>query len=577
MKKKKLLPLSMAVVLSLSTLLSGCNTLTTLTENLTATSETSETGSETTVTENPDTPEVPDGNWEKPSETETVTETADVKMDEFITYNDKVLFRVYKEPSMSNIGLWGDFTCNSYPYYHNALYTYDPLSGSGKAELLCEDDGFGDMFLVGDTLYSNATKEDDTPEVTRRKLPDGNLEVICPGMLNSVSPDGKTYITANYLAAYSDYDNTGKKLESYYTIRKTDDDSYEAGLSFPGTNTYATYLGMDNSHAWFLKSIDDSHVFRVYQVDFTGKSTALADIEYEDGYYPTFEDEFEIEDGKIVFNVNFYEGTGNFYSGSAKNTVETDPSDSGSETALFKATVEYIHSDDPNEEPEVKKYPDAVKAYETSSNQDGLGFAKRLQYYTEFPDGYYFALCDCQRQPLEDIGWRYAYCYLNTHFFYLPKGATDAKEIATAYPPMGSLGKIDEVDYPDVTPTMIVFARIIGTPGKSADVLLYETANVNGPEAPIDYSEVYFSAEISDDLIYEHTVNGDIYQWALGNKDDFIKDYAFGEIYQDSLPDQSDYEGYSYEDGFDFENSASIHIGFDADGKINYIRPVIWD
>ena len=59
--------------------------------------------------------------------------------------------------------------------------------------------------------------------------------------------------------------------------------------------------------------------------------------------------------------------------------------------------------------------------------------------------------------------------------------------------------------------------------------------------------------------------------------DELVKDYNVKEIYISSLPKMEEYLGYEVKGGFNFTNSCSIHIAFDEDGKINYIRPVIWD
>ena len=37
------------------------------------------------------------------------------------------------------------------------------------------------------------------------------------------------------------------------------------------------------------------------------------------------------------------------------------------------------------------------------------------------------------------------------------------------------------------------------------------------------------------------------------------------------------YDGYDCNETLDFEDSLCVHIGFDEDGKINYMRPVIMD
>ena len=47
-------------------------------------------------------------------------------------------------------------------------------------------------------------------------------------------------------------------------------------------------------------------------------------------------------------------------------------------------------------------------------------------------------------------------------------------------------------------------------------------------------------------------------------------------IYRAALPELG-YDGYDCNETLDFEDSLCVHIGFDEDGKINYMRPVIMD
>ena len=572
MRKRKLLPVSLALTLSLSLMLGGCNILQNPGNNTPETPSGSTVTSEVPDIENPS--ESLNSDWEKPSE--IAEEELTAQCGSFVQYDGKILFRMYNDSSVDGIGLFGKFSEMGYPYLPNALYTFDPANPAGKAEYLCDDMGCDDLYLVGDTLYSMAANQDTSWRVTKRKLPDGDAVDICNGMMIGFSPDGKTFITGDYSGDYLDTGD-GSAPDAYYTVRKTSDDTNGIGLFFHGDSNYGDFIGMDDKHAFFASYLADGGDYILYQFDYSGTCTALAKIDFDDTFSAAFEGKPVIQDDKISFTANSYEGTGGFYGGTAYIEVPVDPTDSGSADPLYEAKIEYYHPEDPNETPENKKVPEAISDYEIPYASNGSGFARVLQYFDELPEGYFFVMNDCHRDPQEDIGWREAYSYLNSRYFFMPQDSDDPIEIAASYAPAGTVNGIMDIDYRDMAPTLDVFAQFVGKPGEKPEGLLYETAVISGPEAPVEYSGFYCYAEFSDDLKYEHPVNGDIYEFTIDGMDELVKDYNVKEIYISSLPKMEEYLGYEVKGGFNFTNSCSIHIAFDEDGKINYIRPVIWD
>ena len=67
--------------------------------------------------------------------------------------------------------------------------------------------------------------------------------------------------------------------------------------------------------------------------------------------------------------------------------------------------------------------------------------------------------------------------------------------------------------------------------------------------------------------------------WEIKDLDGFTKDMENNkEIYIDSLPDIAEFDdSYDVDEKFDYLNSFCCHLGFDKDGKVNYIRPVVMD
>ena len=61
------------------------------------------------------------------------------------------------------------------------------------------------------------------------------------------------------------------------------------------------------------------------------------------------------------------------------------------------------------------------------------GFVRTLQYYTEMPEGTFYTLADGFRNPGNDIGWRYAYDFLNLHYCFLTKSG-ESRPLTDMYP-----------------------------------------------------------------------------------------------------------------------------------------------
>ena len=228
-------------------------------------------------------------------------------------------------------------------------------------------------------------------------------------------------------------------------------------------------------------------------------------------------------------------------------------------------------------DPESEKQKN-VAGFVNPSAKEGEAFITSIWKCQNLERGTFFIVADSVRDPMGDIGWRYSYKLMNLHYFFLDKGSSSPVLLKDLFNPAGTDGIISEVNFDKVAPTIYAFARFVGKPGEKSTKCLYQMAEINGPEAPIDYSNVY-SADISSDCLFETLASENLDDWEIKDFDGFTADMKENAaIYIDSLPEKDMFsDSYEIDNDFNFENSFCCHLGFDKDGKINYIRPVIMD
>lgn len=485
-----------------------------------------------------------------------------------VIYDNKLLFRFYLSPSVEAEGIFGDFSTTLYPYEGNELYTYDIGNPDSEAEFLCKDNGYGDLYLIGNTLYSQAMSQSGSSYVYSKDLPSGSEKKLFDGEITDFSPDGKTFIVQNYDAdgiSYSAYNTYPLSLE--YQCFKADS-SY----------SHALYLGMTDDNAFFLVYGGENH-FYVYQYSSTGAVSVLCEYSTDPANDLGYDKDFTYNetDKTITFTLNFYQGSGHFYYSSDTVTVRINESASGSTTPMYEPEVVNTEGEeDPAflERNELEKY--------ATEFPNVSGCIQRVQKNiatTEY--GRFFVIAESHRYPFEDIGWRYCYQLLNMHYMFEPNDKSGVINLKDMFQPGGSYGKLDDIaKYYEQAPSITVLASVVGSPDGDVKGILYQTVRINGVdiEEPVEYGTFYF-AEVSDDLYYEHTVNGDIYSWEMGRYNDWIADIKqYPDNFRIGTPDNlAGFDGYDIEDSFSADNAFFWHLGFDREGKIDYIRPIIFD
>lgn len=503
---------------------------------------------------------------------------------EAVYYNDQILFRQYSSDAYRYNALWGEFSNSDMQYIKGNLCTFDPNAPENGIKTICEDDGFGDMYLIdGQYIYSQketgySNNSSDMRRVYKTSLPDGEQEEICAGAIEGFSPDGKHFTVYNYtLDPYT---------HNFYIFKAGDVDVDHASYQADKTTIYLT---MDNDNAYLMEKEDDDK-YIILQINNEGDIYRLAECDFSDmaeygTVYPEYTKKGYVDNGKLHLQFDFYEGTGHFYYASAKVTVPVCEDETSSDDVLYEAEIEDFSAD---EDPQTF-LPDKLEdiAYDYPEQESGSAIANVLQYYKVFDEGIFFTMALCHREPLEDVGWRESYMLLNCTYYFLPSGAKDAKEASslfTLFEPLGARGDLYQYEYYERQPTVYAYARFYADEDGHLVGAFYETVYTGGPETPTETSDVYYMGEFSDDFKFEHpkdayTIEDFVVEDAKALEDLIRSEYSKEDIIiDDGVFDENGHLVYESDRTFTSDEYVYMcHICFDAEGKINYIRPVIME
>ena len=480
-------------------------------------------------------------------------------------YNDRLIFRLYGSPAIDMYALGADYSDYNYPYTNNPLYAYD-FSGSEAKEFM-EDKGYGNFYIVGDMLYSQEKKEAGGSFVYCRDLKSGDYTVICNGEIRDFTDEGKYFVVDGSNYEFEEY--------NYFLYDTVDLANPVTTITFESGNAYNYQLiGLDDSYVYFIRNDDDHYTVVCY--NHLGEEFALAtySLKDQDYSYGVYEGDYRLVKTStgldLEFTLNHYEGTGLFYAGCTSISVKVNPG-----IAQIPEANKYFNEGDTD--PKSEKQKD-VAGFVNPTSKEGESFITSIWKCQNLERGTFFIVADSVRDPMGDIGWRYSYYLLNLHYYFLESGSASPVLLKDMYQPGGTVGMISEISHTDTPPSIYAFARFVGKPGEKSSKCLYQMAEINGPEAPIDYSNVY-SADISDDCLFETLASENLDDWEIKDFDGFTADMKENAaIYIDSLPEKDMFsDSYEIDNDFNFENSFCCHLGFDKDGKINYIRPVIMD
>ncbi len=519
-----------------------------------------EPSEESKVTEEPGTESsVPDA---LPTEAPETKATAKVLNNggNFVSVDGKVYYREYGPYSLPGSAIGGTFTdCGE--NYGGAILRY--VEGDGEPETLAENDkGCGPLYYYDGWLYSQTTVDYTEPAVYRVNVKDGMEEIVCNGYLRGGSADGR------YLAVEEYKDNKSSiKILDGGVPGKVDCTPEEGYYQYAASYKDKVFMTWSESYEdqWLL------------QFDYQGNLVTLAKLPafYDGATNYGDANHFKTENDEITFAWELYEGSGHFLNESyvVKVPVCNSPEGVNPKQPLYEAKAEPINLfGDGADDSYVTAYKNVFGSDETKETMigsiekpvsDGKGTAVIVQTMERVGEDYYAIVATAHRDPMEDIGWRWSYRMLSLEYRHYH--GTEAPEV---------LAKV----CPDEGP-VTAYLWLIGASGSKSTQAVYKMATFMGPEVKPEIDQYLFGAELSGNLVYEFPEDGDIYgDWKRGDVNDLYQEIKnFKNSYLSKMPELDDYQGYVVPNSLKVNGVMAFHLGFDDDGKINYVRPVVMD
>lgn len=519
-----------------------------------------EPSEESKVTEEPGTESsVPDA---VPTEEPETKATAEVLNNggNFVSVDGKVYYREYGQYSISGIAIGGAFL-EQRENYGGAVLRY--VEGDGEPETLAEyDEGYGPLYYHDGWLYSQMNVNYNEAAVYRINVKDGESEIVCEGYLLGGSADGR------YLAV--------KEYQDDQAIFRILDAGIPGKSRYIAETGYSSYVASHKDKAFFVWHESNEEQW-LMQLDALGNLVTLAKLPifYEGSMDYGEVNYFKVEDDVLTFSWELYGGTGHFLAESwlVKVPLCNSPEGVNPKQPLYEAKAEQMNLfGDGTDDSYVTAYKnvfgsdDAKEALIKSMERqvsDGKGTAVIVQTMERVGEDYYAIVATAHRDPMEDIGWRWVYRMLNLE--YRRYHGTAAPEV---------LARV----CPDEGP-VTAYLWLIGASGSKSKQAVYKMATFMGPEVQPEIDQYLFGAELSENLVYEFPEDGDIYgDWKRGDVNDLYQEIKnFKNSYLGKMPELDDYQGYVAPNSLKLTGVMAFHLGFDDDGKINYVRPVVMD
>ena len=541
----------------------------------------SETGSVSSGTEsanigtdiNPSESETQDSQQGDPGKDENAGQTGVTVSDEdvtkisnnggfFVGVEDRVYYREYGPYSMSSVALYGDFLLSE--NFGGAQIKYlDP--GMTQPAVLCDDDdGYGALYYYDGYLYSTREEVYGEPSVYRINVTNGQSEKVADGYLVGGSSNGR------YLAV--------TRYEVYKTSLIILDGGKESTSCYCPAMGYVNYVGQDGDKAFFTLTVGDEEDVFLMQYDYANNLVNLAKLPKSENSYMAASEvhNFVAQDGKLKCTWEYYEGTGHFLSDAYEVEIPecANPEGADSTTPMYEAISrqipiwdEQVEGSYSQEYLQTQIKDSQVSEIEESLTKwlsDGKGTALIPQKVEKVKGGIYCVVAQAHRYAFEDIGWREAYIRTKMQYLFYPEGSKTAVKLGEVAADEGAI---------------TAYVWLVGKAGEESAKILYQMAEFYGPETETIEDQYLFGAELSPDLVYEFPEGGDIYDdWVKGNIQDFYKEIkSYRKAYTAQLPELDSYQGYQFPKNLKGNWQLVFHLGFDEDGRVNYIRPVVMD
>ncbi|MBP5282235.1 MAG: hypothetical protein J6Z22_07015 [Lachnospiraceae bacterium] len=480
----------------------------------------------------------------------------------FVGVNGRIYYREYGSYSLSGVALYGDFLGGE--NYGGARIQCIEKSGSEPVTIAEQDDGYGALIYHDGYLYSQRKENWEENVIYRIKLEDGSSEKLCDGYLLGGSEDGRWIAVEEYL--------DGKGL------LKILDAGVPGEKVYSSVTGYFNYLGSYEDKVFFtLHSTEDEDIY-LMQYDYSGTLANLAKLpKDETGYGATpSAQNVDVHDGTISFVWEFYAGTGHYldsayqvrvplcldaaqanpsvpmYETTANALSIWDDSQVGNYSAIYEAAVD--------EDAEIAALEEDLTRWLNGAS----GVAVIPQTIERVGDEIYGIIATAHRYAMDDIGWREAYQLMELKYFHYAKGSKEMEVLSRVATDEGPI---------------TAYLWVVGKSGSETEKAVYQMAMFMGPEVMPEVDAYLFGAKLSENLVYEHPADDDIYgEWTKGGIEDFYAELRrFRKSYLSKEPTLSDYQGYEIPSGLGTSDVMAVHVGFDEEGKICYLRPVVMD
>ena len=484
----------------------------------------------------------------------------------FVCVDGKVYFRQYSEGAcLSPFAPSESLGHNMYG--SNYIMVMDEGDPSSLAILSSGDQGSGPLYYRDGALYSYEYYYDDEfnaiSDVYKVDVNTGAKTIIGTGYIKAFDKDSNSFVSCEY--------NPDDKRDYFWMYS---DDKQENMFSLPADKYYASVIGI-NKDSMFLYVYDLSYdCHTIYQYDYkTDILSTVCDIPtgltYEDLLIDFGEAKNgEITDDKVSFDLFFVTGAADYidyafhveseyYHNATADTL--NPAFTASVTQ-FEPDVQRLYGVSPELPSEIAY----MFEFDQAENQ---GFTKNVQYFDEINGNYYVVTCDAHETPSWNKTEVDNYSLLSTYYYFVPAGASRPEELIYA-------------PYYDSTVTARIWFDASGN--GDPEKIYYNLVAINGVETAPDYDSYLYEADLLPTLVYEHPDEEDfsfenflsdgIDEWF-----DDVSEYS-KDLYWTKAP-KKDASGCYEVPNSDkpFYQYYYVHIGFDPDGKVCYIRPVIFD
>lgn len=486
---------------------------------------------------------------------------------QFVGVDGKIYFRQYGDYAIPSVASLRHFLVYGEGGYGSSICYFTPDNPDNIVAVTKEEDqGQGELYYYDNYIYSTRYEWENGmshPVLYRANLSTGDLEDVGYGYIRAVSEDGRYIVTDVFNV------DTG----STYTI-------YDAGKSVgsyaaESANVYRDIIAVDSSNLFFYLADVNTCDGSIYQYDFVNKKMYLLDNitapEGLDEYISYTVIKNGVASGnKLSFTLCYCEGNIAYVEDAYDISVDINSdANASSDVPLFNAQSAKSTGNLIGKAADNLQLSSNLLSLELS-RQGENGYSRAVQCAEKVYDKTYVIVADCFYSAQWNQAENETYDLLDVDYYYFDDNNTTP------------------VLFNDNNPTnnnLMVKAWLVGKKGETPEKLLFQHASLSGPEGPQEFDPILYTAEFSDNLVFEHLPeNGDLTD--PFDKDDmaYMTKYYSTDFYSPFVEtleagDEITHYKEPKEDWNDPNSPAYtfLHIGFDRNGKINYVRPVIMD